>query len=302
MNLVEEHLAREPAFSDVIPDQKLLFHYTSFAGFLGIVGTQSMWASCIHYLNDSREFKHGLDVAKDVAEQKLKDGKEKGARRQLLERFIPALEQYSRGYIYIASFTENGDLLSQWRGYAASGGLSLGFDFGVLRLIAAQNENGFRLIQCIYDNERKRRLASAIIDDALIRVPEDADLEYGRIEKTAYGLVLSYFQLAAAFKDSSFAEESEWRFISRYVKADNANVKVRATPRLLIPYYELPLDIGRTRQHGNSKARKDIGLEVIVIGPSAEQQLISSAVDVVTYGQGVWVTQQRRSQIPYRTL
>ncbi|MQW55664.1 DUF2971 domain-containing protein [Sinorhizobium meliloti] len=293
MRSIEEHLAREPANSALKPDQQLLFHYTTFAGFLGIVSGRSMWASSIHYLNDSQEFKHGLDVAKGVAQRKIPD--ENGARRQLLERFITALQQYSRGYLYVASFTEKGDLLSQWRGYAATGGLSLGFDFGVLRDVAERNT--FRLIKCIYDNETKQRIATEIVDSALNGMPSDIEFDASQIEKSAYALVLSYFQLAAAFKDSSFTEESEWRLISRYIPMNHHRVRVRATPRMLIPYYDLPLDLGRTKME-----RKDIGLELIVVGPSSEQDLISEAVGIATHGQGLWVKSQQYSRIPYRTL
>lgn len=297
MNLVDEHLAKEPALNALKPDQQLLFHYTTFAGFLGIVGGPSMWASCIHYLNDSQEFKHGLAIAKEVAERKLPDAK--GARKQLLERFITALEQYSQGFVYVASFTENGDLLSQWRGYSGSGGLSLGFDFGTLREVAKRHV--FQVTKCIYDDATKRRLASAIIDEALNLTPTVVDEDADRVEKAAYRIVLNYYQLAAAFKDSSFAEENEWRFISRYTPVHHPRVKVRATPRMLIPYYDLPLDIGRTRQQGE-KTLKDIGLSAIVVGPSAEQMLINKAISVATHGQGVWVSQQWFSRIPYRTL
>ncbi|MCA1490472.1 DUF2971 domain-containing protein [Ensifer sp. NBAIM29] len=298
MNLVDEHLAKEPALNALKPDQQLLFHYTTFAGFLGIVSGLSMWASCIHYLNDSQEFKHGLAIAKEVAERRLPEAK--GARKQLLERLITALEQYSHGFLYVASFSENGDLLSQWRGYAGSGGLSLGFDFGTLCEVAKRH--GFQLTKCIYDDATKRRLASEIVDEALNLMPSEVERDAQEIQGAAYYVVLRYYQVAAAFKDASFVEENEWRFISRYTPMDHPKVKVRATPRMMIPYFDLPLDIGRTREHGNRKARKDIGLELIVIGPSAEQRLISSAIDVATHGQGVWVTQQRFSQVPYRTL
>jgi hypothetical protein len=41
-----------------------LFHYTSYAGLLGILESGEFWATSIHCLNDSREFAHGRELAK----------------------------------------------------------------------------------------------------------------------------------------------------------------------------------------------------------------------------------------------
>ena len=48
-----------------------LYHYTSQYGFLGILNTDSLWASKVHYLNDSTEFALALDLAKIVLEKRL---------------------------------------------------------------------------------------------------------------------------------------------------------------------------------------------------------------------------------------
>jgi hypothetical protein len=42
-----------------------LFHYKSVNGLYGILGSRSLWASAIQYLNDSLEFKHALGVARE---------------------------------------------------------------------------------------------------------------------------------------------------------------------------------------------------------------------------------------------
>jgi hypothetical protein len=43
---------------------EILYHYTSQAGLIGILDTRTIWASKIHYLNDSREFALALDIAR----------------------------------------------------------------------------------------------------------------------------------------------------------------------------------------------------------------------------------------------
>src|SRR5712691_7887648 len=78
------------------------------------------------------------------------------AQAQKKEWFPPAhqlltiINKIRSSTICITCFCENGDLLSQWRGYSAHGyGYSLGFDTTILRERAASS--GFILGRCIYD-------------------------------------------------------------------------------------------------------------------------------------------------------
>lgn len=88
-----------------------LYQYTSASGLKGIVDNQSLWLTHILYQNDTRELYDGLDLIKRVLDDEYSG---------LGNDFIsdPALVN-----IYTASFTEERDLLSQWRGYCPKGGL-----------------------------------------------------------------------------------------------------------------------------------------------------------------------------------
>ena len=48
-----------------------LYHYTTQDGLIGIFDSNLLWASKIHYLNDSTEFELALTLAKDVLTEKL---------------------------------------------------------------------------------------------------------------------------------------------------------------------------------------------------------------------------------------
>jgi hypothetical protein len=41
-------------------------HYTTLAGLLGIVKTESIWATNIKFLNDEQEFLHALGLIKEI--------------------------------------------------------------------------------------------------------------------------------------------------------------------------------------------------------------------------------------------
>lgn len=119
--------------------QEALFHYTSYDGLHGIIGTTKLWLTDYKHLNDNQELKdfklwlnyeiierHGKYVDKFRSSHKLEGTMGNGADMQVHKDFTNMLafqswinlrfghESYST---FIGSFSEKGNLLSQWRGY-----------------------------------------------------------------------------------------------------------------------------------------------------------------------------------------
>src|SRR5260370_18924451 len=97
------------------PRQKptMLYHYTSGAGLIGILQTRSIWATSIRFLNDSSEYNFALSLAGAVVEErrvKARNRFELGIYTVLEQR----LTSVADAEVYVISFTENGDQLSQW--------------------------------------------------------------------------------------------------------------------------------------------------------------------------------------------
>ena len=44
---------------------EVIYHYTTQAGLLGIIGNGEIWASDLRYLNDSAEYHHALKLIDD---------------------------------------------------------------------------------------------------------------------------------------------------------------------------------------------------------------------------------------------
>jgi hypothetical protein len=91
-----------------------LFHYTSLAGLLGILETGELWASELRSLNDVAELTLGFDLITDEVRRRLGEAPDIVA-----EQLLGWIEERSRfgPMLFAAAFTENGNLLSQWRGY-----------------------------------------------------------------------------------------------------------------------------------------------------------------------------------------
>lgn len=109
-----------------------LWHYTTQEGLLGILNNNLLWATKIHYLNDSSEFLYALKLTDRVIEERVRTAAL--AHRERLEAFRAAIPQIEHMHICVASFSEDPDVLSQWRAYGgASGGYALGFVSQALR-------------------------------------------------------------------------------------------------------------------------------------------------------------------------
>lgn len=146
-------------------DHPELFHYTNAKGLIGIVESQSIWATHYAYLNDSEEIRHFLkhrlpailrtnvnqylDKLLEKGSIKQSDIDRKGGRKKVVDSFIQETRNVNEKILlkdalaepYIASFcTTSGlekevcvqvakhGLLSQWRGYGREDGYAIVFD------------------------------------------------------------------------------------------------------------------------------------------------------------------------------
>jgi Protein of unknown function (DUF2971) len=140
-----------------------LFHYTSIEGLMGIVDAKALWASEVRYLNDAQELYHFGDLANQKILQAQSTNLD-SEDREILRQFGEWLrERLSSGpLVFVSSLTENGNLLSQWRGYCPHGkGVSLGFN--PEKLMEAADTKAFSLGRCIYDLPRQSEIVTKII-------------------------------------------------------------------------------------------------------------------------------------------
>jgi hypothetical protein len=217
-----------------------LYHYTDQNGFLGILENKEIWATKIQYLNDAKEY----HLAKEIAERALKSllrNPEYKNDHFRIERFIYNLDNYIGNNLCVSSFSEEGDLLSQWRGYSSSqGGYSIGFEKEALEMMI--NKEGFNLERCIYKELDQVRKVSDVIFESLDRfrgcMEPNQDFVEGSSDSTSYFLdKLSY--LSSFIKDSSFSEEKEWRIVA-LVRFDDLDF--RPGKSSIIPYKKIKIE------------------------------------------------------------
>jgi hypothetical protein len=105
---------------------EILYHYTTQSGLLGILKSDSLWATKIHYLNDASEYQLAFDLATDVL-RRLSKGEKSTRKRRKVNCLLDNLTTIESMNVCVCSFSAQRDLLSQWRAYTGgNAGYSLG--------------------------------------------------------------------------------------------------------------------------------------------------------------------------------
>ena len=223
-----------------------LFHYTSIEAMLGIIENKVLWASDLRYVNDTSEILYFVQVVcARIDEMRSEVNPWENEVISQLDDWLRYSFLTDGPMIFSASFTEKGDLLSQWRGYTPHGrGISLGFDPVSFSLTIASH--GFNLGKCLYDEARQRaiitELISTVVDIARTIGPKP-DVQPTRSFWAAFESVGSeIMHVAPFFKHPMFSEEHEWRCVSSPIKdIARSEMYFRPGASFLIPYQKMTL-------------------------------------------------------------
>src|SRR5262245_11589821 len=135
----------------------ILYHYCSNEAFCSIIQNKKIRLSSLSLSSDSME---GKLVTKLLIE-KAKEDKFKPSHLEMLQASVSILEELLDGLGFCLS--EAGDLLSQWRGYAADGtGVSIGFANSYLKHLSEESMqsdfSGFTLQRIEYGHDKQLEL------------------------------------------------------------------------------------------------------------------------------------------------
>ena len=285
--------------------QRPLFHYTGATGLHGILSSNRLWATHIEFLNDSLELTYGKQFIQDYIDQKLIAAKPEVEKELLLQvaQFMKVKPIDKECDVYIACFCENGDLLSQWRGYGDFGkGYALGFDSTKLVPMYRRFPSCNIMIRpVVYQAKDQQVEVDNLVQLAFRQIT--LALEQGKEEKKTilheFAAALSYGlrNLAYLFKSEKFQEEREWRAI--YLNGDNTeerrqSVKFRIMQELIIPYMEFDL----TPSAGAEQER--LPIVNIVCGPGVNYPCAEKSLRMLLQAGGFQGVQITKSQIPFR--
>lgn len=199
----------------------LIYHYCSPNTFLQIIERKCIWLSSTNNMNDSSEGRWYLDLVEETLREY--EG-ELGSK--WCEYVKGTLQSHDRPS-YIACFSTEKDLLSQWRAYADNGnGVAIGFESEKLPVIFESiKKNGqflndvggvLRIEKVKYDD--KKTIKDKVLKRAMFWRSPEAPLDFVYPEELDLYVRGSWFNvesetLSTIHKNPTFKEESENRII-----------------------------------------------------------------------------------------
>lgn len=201
---------------------KVLYHYSTGSGLLGILQTKQIWATQIRHLNDRDELRIGERIALEELREAGKQVQHQ-VMRTLVEHLTNFLERKppsKTGRVYIASFSERGDDLQQWGFYGARGA---GYSIGFRSLPPVANATGFgaTLLRCEYDVDAFREKVRA---DLFAMVSKfEGTIAANSVNWESIFEILRFHWMSVMLarigtmvprlKNKAFVGEAEWRLV-----------------------------------------------------------------------------------------
>ena len=303
-----------------------LYHYTDAYALKSIIENQALWLSHVRFMNDNNELFWALDqIVVELEKQEYIESYAQHFKESHKLSHSAALKEALSDYelrlnnpltskmtentgfrheanrfkksveMFVGSFCQTGDLLSQWRGYTLGKvGYCIEFDEKILRantknFSVGKSSSKTAILSCLYDDKEKRRIienqAAQIIKTGYQTFydhveGEDLDLDgfeclQGSLEtgttkmvsyEKVYMMLNSIAMDLAKMKNASFKEEAEKRLIINLDSlGDKQHIKYRDYNGVIAPFIEFPFCRSAIKSikvgpHHNSETAK-FGLE-----------------------------------------
>jgi hypothetical protein len=196
-----------------------LYHYSTLCGLMGITSGNTLWASDARFLNDASELLYAASLISETVSEATAaiEGEELKPALSRIAEFANGFEYGARPFV--ACFCEEGDLLSQWRGYGdAASGVALGFDLHGSVAFGQLPPRTF-LRRVVYDPKEQRRLVREAVDtwlataESLISTGKGFAVDEVFPYPAIWALQEALAEYHLCFKNPVFKEEQEWRLI-----------------------------------------------------------------------------------------
>lgn len=274
-------------------DKKIVYHYCSVDVFTKIISDKKIRLSDITKSNDSMEILWITKYIKEIFDEEINketsniryfnEGYPKDAFSELVEHYSDEFfKAEQRIYSYmVCCFSEEGDLLSQWRGYSDdASGFSIGFDANALATFGNPlaedpiSSDIFDFNKVVYDVGKQKARIRECAKQLISELKPLSKVTSGDIKqqsmKAFNQCFFKLFKWSIFMKNPFFKEEKEWRicyctdlrlnYMSSNVKIEDelslSNIAYYSRNNDVVPYIDLSFN-----DLSNSIIKK------IVIGP-----------------------------------
>ncbi len=242
----------------------MLYHYTDFAAFDGIVRCAELRLNNILNMNDASEMRFFMKGICRAVMEKLTAGGEEERSRVIEKFFRRELEEEFRYSAYAACFSKYRDDAAQWERYGHLGqGVCIAFHENLMQKMTG----GAVSLQTVYYQKdmREHRLVEEFYNLMM------KEKKFAEIQQELREIMNDAWVQSAAFKHPSFAREKERRLvISPFILNEFAvEPRYHVSPGRIKKYY--PLDLNRMCGRLGLHMSELIG--EIIIGPASSQSL-----------------------------
>lgn len=303
--LLKNAFANEKLNHKVKP-YETIYHYTDLNGLIAILESQSFYCTNINFLNDRKEFNHGVDLVKENINS-IKENKDNKEILKHLKTEIDSILDIDR---YVTCFSKNGDLLSQWRSYGNQGkGIAIGFAPHEMEESLADEVFGMDIV---YNPENQ----NGIIEEYLKIIPEYFKQNKKLFDWGNYNYdylvaksTIEFIEGAlATFKHPSFIEEEEFRIEYKFDgilnKTKEKEILFRSSDNLIIPYVKLFSKFTEEKHKPDNEKHTDFGTKLplteIILGPSLDYEINKVGIEKLLDKTNYKNIEIKESAIPYR--
>lgn len=242
----------------------MLYHYTDFAAFDGIIRCAELRLNNILNMNDASEMRLFMNGICKAVINKLGMDTESEKIRRTEAFFQKEMAEEFHYSAYAACFSRYRDDAAQWERYGHLGqGVCIAFHENLMQKMV-EGIASLREV-CYQEDMREHPLVDAFYQ--LIKGSKRFSENLPRLQE----LMNDAWVQSAAFKHPSFASEREFRLVvSPFISNEFAvQPKYHVTPNRIKKYY--PLDLNRMCGKLNMRLSDVVG--EIIIGPTSSQSL-----------------------------
>lgn len=272
-----------------------IYHYCSMEKALSVLRNRIFWLSPTEKMNDITETEYLKEYIPKYLTEEIKRQAKNFPANPL--DFYKSLEEQRA---FCCCFSQQRDLLSQWRAYADMGrGLSIGvhpqtmglLDYFPFKTTKPLEEGHVSLVPMIYNNRNQCKL--------LIRQITNQHEKFQELGNVGHPLLAGFLaDFPYIFKHPAYEEEQEWRMITRCNQEKNSllgcysNIQYSVTSKGLTPYMEWSFD---SKQNNTIS---DCPIVEITIGPASETNV--QDMRLFLKDNGYENVEVKKSKIPYR--
>lgn len=198
----------------------VVYHYCGLDTFYKIISNSTIRLSNVIKTNDREEMVYILPLIIDVCEQCLSEyNRNLSTEYKLEDDFVRQLFEYTFNELsincYVVCFSAEGDLLSQWRGYANDAcGVSIGFDTNCFFPLAKSIQSNYDFAQVYYSpNKLVEQIKKYFAKHIRNRWTTDDKENSLNIMNTVKKLSIALLYNTVFYKNPYFEEEAEWRLV-----------------------------------------------------------------------------------------